>query len=76
MPWPASTSADGTHHNLIGGAGQGNVISGNEFGVYIEASAANTIAGNIIGLPADGLGTIDNRLGNQGGVFIDGWRPR
>jgi parallel beta-helix repeat protein len=62
--------SDGTHHNLIGGAGQGNVISGNEFGVYIEASAANIVAGNIIGLPADGLNAIDNHLGNQGGIFI------
>lgn len=61
----------GAHDNTIGGsaAGSRNVIAGNDGGIYIDGSAANTVAGNIIGLAADG----HTPLGNvNGGVFVVG----
>ncbi|MFL5803892.1 MAG: right-handed parallel beta-helix repeat-containing protein [Roseiflexaceae bacterium] len=68
--WAGISISDGAHHNIVGGAGQGNVIAGNDYGIYIEASSANTIAGNIIGLPADGIARSNNPVGNQGGIII------
>lgn len=57
----------GAHHNTIGGASQGNVISGNDIGVYLDGAIATTVAGNTIGLAADGRA----RLGNtSGGIFV------
>ncbi len=57
--------------NRIGGASpeQGNVISGNlAHGVFLSDAEQNVIAGNIIGLGADGVA----QLGNSGaGVFLD-----
>jgi len=53
--------------NTIGGAGQGNLISGNNTGIYVDSGVATTIAGNLIGVAADGktpLGNID------GGIFV------
>ncbi|NOK57730.1 MAG: right-handed parallel beta-helix repeat-containing protein [Chloroflexi bacterium AL-W] len=55
--------------NLIGGtnAGAGNIISGNQSGVFIEGSSSNTVAGNTIGLAADR----STPLGNEnGGVYL------
>ena len=57
--------------NLIGGtnAGNGNVISGgNDTGIYIYNTSANTIQGNLIGVTAAGT----NALGNvNNGVVLD-----
>lgn len=58
---------DGAHDNLIGGAGQGNLISGNDWGINIDGGAANTVAGNIIGLAADGRSPLPNA---QSGVLV------
>jgi titin len=62
---------DGAQRNRIGGAGQGNLISGNDAGIDILGGVANTIAGNTIGLAANGMG-----LGNRDvGIFVtDGAR--
>jgi parallel beta-helix repeat protein len=51
------------HDNLIGGANQGNLISGNETGIYIDGGVATTIAGNTIGLAADGHTPLANVAG-------------
>jgi titin len=58
---------DVAQRNLVGGAGQGNLISGNVAGIDILGGNANTVAGNIIGLAADGT----TRLGNRDvGIYI------
>jgi parallel beta-helix repeat protein len=57
----------GAHHNTIGGANAGNLIAGNDVGLYLDGAVATTVAGNTIGL------AVDNRtpLGNiGGGIFI------
>ena len=57
--------------NTIGGAapGAGNVLSGNRWGVTIEASGTdNAILGNLIGLDASGA----SALGNDHGVYVRG----
>ena len=41
----------GAHDNLIGGANQGNLLSGNETGIYINGGVATTVAGNTSGWP-------------------------
>ena len=48
--------------NVIGGVeqGQGNLISGNRYGIEIEDSRHNTISGNLIGLDATGTFPIPN----------------
>jgi parallel beta-helix repeat protein len=56
----------GAHHNLIGLASQGNVISGNDTGISLLGGIGNTIAANIIGLDADGL----EPLGNNEGLSV------
>jgi parallel beta-helix repeat protein len=57
---------DDAQHNQIGGAGQGNLISGNDAGINIYGGDANTIAGNTIGLAANGAA-----LGNHDvGIYI------
>ncbi|HEX9373917.1 MAG TPA: right-handed parallel beta-helix repeat-containing protein [Roseiflexaceae bacterium] len=58
--------SSGAHDNSIGGAGQGNLISGNDTGVYIDGGVATTIAGNTIGLAADGQTPLGN---SNGGIF-------
>jgi hypothetical protein len=68
---------NGAQNNTIGGdmAGEGNVISGNDFfGVRIEGSGTtgNTVSGNYIGLAADGT---TERGNSYNGVFI-GWGPQ
>jgi parallel beta-helix repeat protein len=65
--WAGVFISDGAHDNLIGGAGQGNLISGNERGVYIYGGVANALAGNTIGLAADGKQPLGN---TDGGIFI------
>jgi parallel beta-helix repeat protein len=57
----------GAHNNLIGGANQGNLLSGNETGIYIKGGVATTIAGNTIGLAADGHTPLAN---NGGGIWL------
>jgi hypothetical protein len=55
----------GAHDNLVGGAYQGNLISGNDTGIYIDGGVATTVAGNTIGLAADGhtqLGNINSGI--------------
>ncbi|MEM8534592.1 MAG: NosD domain-containing protein [Chloroflexota bacterium] len=57
--------------NVVGGtqAGAGNIISGNQIGVALEGSIANTVAGNTIGLASDR----STPLGNEnGGVYLIG----
>ena len=72
---------DGGGRNKIGGAlpGEGNVISGNNHGISLDASlvsglAADTIFGNTIGLQKDGLSFISGNGGaNQTwGITVDG----
>ena len=55
--------------NTIGGstAAERNVISGNQFGIYIQLSHSNVVKGNFIGLNPAG----DTRLANSVGVRID-----
>jgi parallel beta-helix repeat protein len=66
--WAGVYVSNGAHDNQIGGIGQGNLISGNERGVYLDSRAASTIvAGNTIGVAADGRTALGNR---DGGVFI------
>jgi len=59
--------AAGAHDNLIGGASQGNLLSGNETGIYIDGGGATTIAGNTIGLAADGHTPLAN---DGGGIWL------
>jgi len=60
----------GAHDNVIGGtAGAGNLISGNDGGIYIDGGSANTVVGNIIGLAADGQTSLGNL---HSGVFMVG----
>jgi parallel beta-helix repeat protein len=65
--WAGVFISDGAYNNLVGGAGQGNLISGNERGVYIYGGVANTLAGNTIGLAFDGKQPLGN---TDGGIFI------
>jgi len=68
--------------NLIGGntsAGQGNVMSGNNTGVYL-AGCGNTLAGNVIGLAHDQSRLLPNitgvygmGIGNAIGLPLAGW---
>ncbi|MEP7190071.1 MAG: right-handed parallel beta-helix repeat-containing protein, partial [Roseiflexaceae bacterium] len=57
----------GAHDNLIGGANQGNLLSGNETGIYIKGGVATTVAGNTIGLAADGRTPLAN---DGGGIWL------
>jgi hypothetical protein len=63
---------DGARGNTIGGVNQGNVISGNIYGIYLKNAVATVIAGNTIGLAADRR----TPLGNfHGGIYmVDGAR--
>jgi len=63
------TVTAGAHNNLIGGANQGNLLSGNATGIYISGGVATTIAGNIIGLAADGSTPLAN---DDGGIWLLG----
>jgi parallel beta-helix repeat protein len=71
---PLPNGVNGIHiqggSHLIGGtqAGQGNVISGNGRGIFVE-SAGNTIQGNIIGLNKAMTAKLSNQ-GNAGGYGI------
>jgi len=58
---------DGAHDNLIGGASQGNLLSGNETGINVDGGIATTIAGNTIGLAADGRTPLPN---TGGGIWL------
>ncbi len=56
-----------TYENTIGGAGAGNLISGNSGdGVYLNAAEFTTIQGNWIGLDATGAAALGN-----GGFGVD-----
>lgn len=57
----------GLGNNLIGGSapGEGNVISGNSYGIKIEAGS-NTVQGNLIGTNKSG----DARLENSSGISL------
>jgi parallel beta-helix repeat protein len=57
----------GAHNNLIGGAHQGNLLSGNTTGIYISGGVATTVAGNVIGLAADGYTPLAN---DDGGIWL------
>jgi titin len=64
----------GAHDNTIGGAGQGNLISGNQVGIYLQGAVATTVAGNTIGLSAgpptaDGPEPLPNI---DSGIFVRG----
>ena len=58
--------SDGAHANTIGGAGQGNLLSGNDIGIYLDGATDTLIAGNIIGLAANGKTPLGN---STGGIF-------
>jgi parallel beta-helix repeat protein len=57
----------GAPNNTIGGAGRGNLISGNGNGIYIDSAAATVVAGNLIGLAADAKTPLGN---TDGGIFV------
>ncbi|MEO7909422.1 MAG: right-handed parallel beta-helix repeat-containing protein [Roseiflexaceae bacterium] len=57
----------GAHANLIGGANQGNLLSGNQTGISIKGGVATTVAGNTIGLAADGRTPLRN---DDGGIWL------
>lgn len=72
-----------SHSNLIGGnrlAGDGNIISGNTYGINIQGNG-NTICGNIIGLNAFQTAALPNDRGifmyngisNRFGMPVEGW---
>jgi parallel beta-helix repeat protein len=68
-----------SYGNLIGGtnAGNGNVLSGNDTGIYISSSSGNAIQGNLIGLTASGLNSVGNVnngivLDSSGGNIVGG----
>jgi hypothetical protein len=68
-------------HNVIGGSalGAGNLISGNTDDGILLDSGDNTVAGNTIGLAADGLTSLSNKNGihivGAGGNVIGGASP-
>ncbi|MBI2918848.1 MAG: hypothetical protein HYY01_12770 [Chloroflexi bacterium] len=71
--WDGIRLTEGTHHSFIGGAteAEGNVISGNQSkGVRLQDTGVryNFVAGNYIGVGADGTSI----LPNQSGVDIQG----
>jgi len=55
---------DGSPDNVIGispsGEGQGNLISGNGYGIQVEDSSSTVIAGNLIGTDPTGTSSIPN----------------
>ncbi len=61
------TVESGAHDNTIGGANQGNLLSGNQTGIYINGGVDNTITGNTIGLAADGQTPLAN---DDGGIWL------
>lgn len=62
---------DGAHHNTIGGINRGNVIVGNLYGILLSNSSANSVLGNLIGMPAVSGSTLDPTLGNFIGIMIE-----
>lgn len=58
---------DGTHDNVIGGSGQGNLIADNTHAIYINNSSNNTVTGNVIGLAAGGKKRLLNLVGT---IFV------
>ncbi len=65
--WVSSTGTG----NVIGGTSEANrnVISGNQWGVYIAGtSTGTTVSGNYIGTSANGLASIPN----ENGIYING----
>jgi titin len=57
----------GAHDNLIGGENEGNLLSGNAIGISIAGGIATTVAGNTIGLAADGSTQLPN---DDGGIWL------
>jgi parallel beta-helix repeat protein len=57
----------GGHHNTIGGsgAGAGNLISGNQLGLFLSGSGVHhyTIVGNYVGTDATGAAAVPNQYG-------------
>ncbi|MFW5943423.1 MAG: hypothetical protein ACOCXI_16580, partial [Chloroflexota bacterium] len=74
---------DGSAENVIGGTaeGQGNVIAGNQVGVYLygQGASSNVVLGNTIGADAAGTSAPGNRYGvrvtNAAGNLIGGTEP-
>jgi hypothetical protein len=56
----------GTDGDGVGDLGERNVISGGQFGVYVNDNHDNRVAGNLFCLAADGR----TELGGQAGIYI------
>ena len=74
--WLQASFFDGPTNNLIGGPapGEGNVISGNRIGIFIEdddlvGTTGNLIQGNLIGTDISGTGALGN---SSFGVWVRG----
>jgi len=63
---------EGGQGNIIGGSssGEGNVISGNDYGVVIKGGEGNVVKGNHIGTNAAGTAAVPNGLGVVDGVGV------
>jgi hypothetical protein len=72
-PFPIGIYIQGSSSNLIGGAGKGNTISGNNVGVYIVGTGGsatnNQILGNRIGPSLSGRATRGNEF--YGVIFVN-----
>ncbi len=66
------SGVDGPGANTVGGAvsGAANVISFNEYGVYLRGASGNVVLGNLIGTDSHGTARLGNT--NAGVVFANG----
>ena len=68
----AGVMVSGASATQIGAASQGNLISGNATGIYLDGAVGTTIAANLIGMAADGKTPLGNA---SGGIFaVNGTR--
>ncbi|MBI4392993.1 MAG: DUF1697 domain-containing protein [Euryarchaeota archaeon] len=71
VPIDYGVRINGSSNVTIGGAGtgEGNLISGNSYGISVEVASAPVIKGNIIGLSATGDSRLSN--GQSHGIVIE-----